>query len=194
MTFSFKKLINGATSNAEVVDNHLVLSLPDAIEPVVWRMALEKIDTASFEVKPQKDNDQAKLVLKPKKGAAEVIANFETKTAAVDALMIASKALQRGSSQAASQKEQIVVKASTESDSSHETVTISNSNNKEKQKWALAILGAFLVLGLYYYLTTLIPNTAQSFDNANNNSLNSTLNPTEATGVPVSADDFLSGL
>jgi len=193
MNLSLKKLLSKTKSAAEIADNHLVLSLPEAIEPVVWRMSLDKIGTASFEVKPLKDSEKAKLILKPKKGAAEIIANFETKDEAVNALMIASKALQSGASQSAKQQEKVIVKASGDSEASHETVVINNTNNKEKQKWAIAVLGAILVLGLYYYLTTLIPNSAQGFESSNN-SFNSTLNPTDATGVPVSADDFLNGL
>ena len=193
MNFSLKKLISNTSSTAEISDNHLVLSLPEAIDPIVWRMSLDKIGTAAFEVKPLKDSDEAKLVLKPKKGTAEVIANFKTKDQAVSALMIASKALQNGPSQKTTLNEKVIVNKSTDSEASHETVIINNSDSKEKQKWVIAILGALLVLGLYYYLTTLMPHSAQSFDSATN-SLNSTLNPTEATGVPVSADDFLGGL
>lgn len=193
MNFSLKNLISNTPSAAEISDDHLILSFPEAVEPVVWRMSLDKIGTASFEVKPLKDSDQAKLVLKPKKGTAEIIANFETKDQAVNALMIASKALQTGSSQKTTLKEQVVINKSADSEASHETVIISNTSSKEKQKWAIAVLGALIVLGLYYYLTTLMPNSAQSFDSSTN-SLNTSLNPTEATGVPVSADDFLGGL
>jgi len=45
------------SSSAEVVEKHLILSLPNAIDPVVWRMALTKIGTASFEVKPVKGKE-----------------------------------------------------------------------------------------------------------------------------------------
>jgi len=54
-------------SSAEVVDKHLILSLPNAVEPIVWRMALDKIGTASFEIKHVKASDSYKLILKPKR-------------------------------------------------------------------------------------------------------------------------------
>lgn len=193
MNFSFKKLIGQlSTSSAEVIDNHLVLSFPEAIEPIVWRMSLDKIGSASFEVKQDSNSEQTKLILKPKKGTTEIIACFSTKKEAVEALMVSSKALQHSSSTPpSSHQEKVIVQNSQDPNESHETVVIKKTSpTSEKQKWFIALLGALIVIGLYYYLISLIPETIQDFNNpASATSISS--NPTESTGVPVSADDFL---
>ncbi len=192
MNFSLKKLMGSPSASAEVVDNHLVLSFPEAVDPIVWRMSLDKIGTASFEVKQDSDSDQTKLILKPKKGTTEIIASFATKKEAVDALMIASKALQQTGANTQTTQKKTIIQPSQEENNSHETVIINSTNTTtEKQKWFLALIGAFIVLGLYYYLTSLIPETVQNFGSSATSSVSS--NPTEASGVPVSADDFLSG-
>jgi len=38
---------------ATVADDHLVLSFPNAVEPIVWRKSLDKIGSATFEVKQE---------------------------------------------------------------------------------------------------------------------------------------------
>ncbi len=195
MTFSLKKLIGISSSSAEVNDNHLVLSFPDAKEPVIWRMALKDIGTAVFEVKQDKDGEQSKLVLKPKKGTAEIIAAFHTKKEAVDALVMASKALQQGHSQnSAVEQKKVVVQSAKTANDSHETVIINPVRNKsEAHKWLIALLGAGLVIGLYYYLTTLIPVDVNT-GNMEASVTSAPTDPSEATGVPVSADAFLGNM
>lgn len=196
MNFSFKKLIGISSASAEVVDNHLVLAFPEALEPIVWRMSLEKIGSAAFEVKQDSDSDQTKLVLKPKKGTAEIIAPFATKKEAVDALMIASKALQHtGINNTKPVQKKTTVQNSQQPNNSHETVIVTSSSaTTEKQKWVIALIGAFLVIGLYYYLTTLIPETVQDLGTTASSTVTPPIsNPTQTSGVPVSADDFLGG-
>lgn len=196
MTFSLKKLIGGQTASANVVGGYLVLSLPNALEPVVWRMALDKIGTAMFEVKQNSDSATAKLILKPKKGVAEIIAPFENKKEAVEALMIASAALQKAESYAEPLPvEKISARASKNISDRRATYVESPKNTgTEAQKWFLALIGVFLVIGLYYYLTTLMPERINGFDNAAAPAGMAASAPQEATGVPVSADEFLNGL
>lgn len=194
MTFSLKKLIGISSSSAEVNDNHLVLSFPDAKEPVIWRMALKDIGTAIFEVKQDKDGEQAKLVLKPKKGTAEIIAAFHTKKDAVDALVMASKALQHGHNQDMHEQKKVIVQSAKTANDSHETVIINPTGNKsEAHKWLIALIGAGLVIGLYYYLTTLIPVDTNT-GNIEAVATSTPADPAEATGVPVSADAFLGNM
>lgn len=179
---SFLKNIAKQRSNgtsAELVDGHLVLSLLDAQEPKIWRMALDKIGTASFEIKKTKDSEETKLVLKPKKGTAEIIAVYDTQEQAIHALTNASYALQ-GKKQSKAQA--IATEAPTS--------TPQNTNdNKQRSKWSILLLAVIVVIGLYIYLTSMMPEvspiitgttTAQSSQNQ--------------TGVPMSADDFLRGM
>ncbi len=65
---------------------------------------------------------------------------------------------------------------------------------KEGNKWGIALLGAIIVIGLYYYLTTLIPIRNEGFDSANTPSSFNAQSPQNTTGVPVDADSFLNGL
>lgn len=198
MGFSLKNIIGNTSAKGQVTDGHLLLSFPDAMEPVVWRMELDKIGTASFEVKQDDEAGTAKLVLKPKKGTAEVIAPFSSKEEAVEALLIASNALQNAKPQAtiiSDTTKQPAKKVDEQYVRQYEDVSHrpAENQNQEATKWLLAVFGAIFVIGLYYYLTTLIPERIPNINNQTATSINSS-DPTNATGVPVSADDFLGGL
>ncbi len=177
------------SSSAEVVEKHLILSLPNAIDPVVWRMALTKIGTASFEVKPVKGKENYKLVLKPKKGAAELIAPFETKDEALEALVHASNALQRPEGE-------VAVAASTEASKNSNVQIQSRTHKPNSKKWFYLLAGFLLVIGLYLYLASQIPNRVSDFgsDVVSNQTGTQKSGGGAKTGVPLSADDFLSGL
>lgn len=195
MAFSLKSLLSTPASIAENVGGHLILSLPNAIEPKVWRVALDKIDTAAFEIKQEKNSENAKLILKPKKGTAEIIANFETKKEAVEALMAASKALSTVTSvetiahtKAAKEKT-----APAKQTNYTDAAPVPQVKNTESKKWGIALVAAILVIGLYMYLTSLIPERVIGFETTTTaNPVTSS--PQQTTGVPVSADDFLGGL
>lgn len=181
-----KRLLNikDQKSGAEIVDQHLILSLLDAQEPKVWRMALDKIGTASFEVKQEKDSAVTKLILKPKKGTAEIIATYDTKDQAIKALTQASNALQYSESKS---EKTIIKSKKTSSKQSMDMV------QKENSKWVLVLFGAVIVVGLYMYLSTLIPEKNIGFDSSSSSSqVNETGSSLDRTGVPVSADDFLN--
>lgn len=169
-------------TNAEVVDGHLVLSLLDAQEPKIWRMALDKIGTASFEVKQTKESDETKLILKPKKGAAEIIASYDSKAQAVAALKNASLALQGKK----------INKGQTNAVFAAQASTPQTAHNTDKQgsNWGILFLGVLLVIGLYIYLTSMMPQIAP----VTTGTTTKTPSSQNQTGVPMSADDFLSGM
>lgn len=186
MTF-LKKITSNTNISADVVDGYLILSLPGAIDPVVWRMALDKIGTASFEVKKLKDNDKAKLVLKPKKGTAEIIASFNTQEEALDALVAASNAMQSDGQKQTVTANENSPKASGKTKNKKQNKTQKSNGNQ----WGIAFIGALAVIGLYYYLTTQIPqeiNTAGT----QGSTTTQTSSPTSTAGKPISADDYLS--
>ncbi len=173
------------TSSAEVVDKHLILSLPNAIEPIVWRMELDKIGTASFEIKQTKNDNAYNLILKAKKGTAETIAPFNDKEQALDALIHASKALQRPEG---------INKNSNDSPVNNNTTHDSNSNTKRSNKWLFLFIGFLVVIALYIYMTNQLPNKINNLGSNTSQSLSSDNDPLSQTGVPLSADDFLNGL
>ena len=178
---------------AEVVDSHLILSAPDAIEPIVWRMALEKIGTAAFEVKADNKAEKFKLVLKPKKGTAEIIATFSSKEEAVEALIAASHAMQAPPQNMTSSKNLNTVRKS--SGSTYQGTTEETNIQKQSSgKWLIVLCGLFLVAGLYLYLNSLMP-TATAIGKASTGQPNNIItDPSQTTGKPVSADDYFNSL
>ena len=165
------------TSSAEVVDNHLILSLTNAIEPIVWRMALDKIGTASFEIKEIKTSGNHKLVLKPKKGTAETIATFEQKDDALTALIQASDAMQKPNN---------VNKTSKSNEQKINIITpeaINSSTKQSSKKWLWLLLGLFIVIGLYSYLVNSMPNRVSNIGSTQT-----------ATTAPTSPSGLQSGI
>ena len=184
MTLLKKKQNNNGLA-ASVSEGYLVLSLPHAIEPVVWRQSLEKIGSALFEIKSGKE-DTFNLVLKKTKTTSDIIASFEDKEDAIDALNAASNALH---SKKTVRMNAPIPKAN---NNNHDNKESSQSFSGEGQKWLVALLAAIIVIGMYYYLTTLMPerNFGASVSTATQAGASSD-NPNQ-TGVPVSADDFLN--
>ena len=192
MKLGSKKQKNVRQSSAEVIDDHLILSLTNAVEPVVWRMELNKIGTASFEIKEIKASGNHKLVLKPKKGTAETIATFETKDEALVALTQASTALQNPVQNTPTNTEQKINVITP-------TIASTNETNapKSKNKWLWLFLGFLVVIGLYSYLMSMVPNRINNFGSAptTNSSTNAPSSDNRApAGVPLSADDLLGNM
>jgi hypothetical protein len=181
MTLFFKKTKNIQTTSADVVNDHLILSLLGAKDPKIWRMSLDKIGTASLEIKQEKDSAVTKLILKPKKGTAEIIASFNSQEEALEALTLAAEALQHKDTQ-----EKMPIKHRENTGNTNPETSTSSS------KWIIVLLGLVIVIGLYYYLDKLIPNKNIGFEKATSSQTN-TSSPQETIGVPVSADDFLNG-
>ncbi|MEM6811554.1 MAG: hypothetical protein AAF549_03710 [Pseudomonadota bacterium] len=173
------KTKNDSNISASVSEGHLVLSLPTAIEPVIWRKSLEKIGDALFEVKSK--DDEFHLNLKKTKSSSETIASFSDKEEALSALNAASNAL-------LSPKDK---KVKISNSNTKQKEPAANDNRSEAKKWLIAVGAALLVVGLYIYLTSLIPDTTVGVGIPTAGS-QAVANPPESTGVPVSADDFLS--
>ena len=155
----------------------LVLSLPEAVEPVVWRMNLKEAKAAGFSVKQDKKNWV--FIKRDSSGAESAIALFEDKDQAMNILMRVSDLLQDGYE---SQKQ----KGTTTSK------TPQGFFYSEAGKWTVAIGGVLGVIALFMILASITPQTADPFSGTDV-SLSENIDPSSATGVPVSADAFLSG-
>lgn len=83
---------------AKVVDGILILSLPDALNPVVWQMELGQTKSSAMEVRAQAD-DSFLLVLKTPLQDVQNIAIYNTRALAVAALLTISKALESAQGQ-----------------------------------------------------------------------------------------------
>ena len=168
MTHAMKK--NDA--DVRVIDGSLVLSFPNAAEPVVWRMNLAQAKEAGFEVRESK----GLFRLVQKSGAdTQDIAAFDTRETAVDALMQVSSALQGGRKPAND---------------------IGGALKGEGVQWIVAIAGVLIVAGLFFYLTQITPvesNLTAGSTGATQTSTATSADPQSSSGVPVSADDFLKG-
>lgn len=153
---------------AKVIDGTLILSLPNAVSPVVWRMDLKQTEASALEIQ-DKDNKHL-LVQKSAKGDIQIIAPFDTKSEATKTLMVASSAMEQGS----------------------------NDNGKVKSgsvigkifKFLFCVLGLILLITLSIgfarmgpqYYPAVQPQPAQ---------INTQASGSTDAGVPINADDFL---
>lgn len=167
--------------NVKIVDGKLILSLPDAITPVVWQMDLEKAQSASFTVIENKDDKNFVLVFKTQEGTRDDIAPFENKQKAVDVLMETSNILQNAHGQ---------IRGSVPANAAP-------GKNKSDRLGAILAVALVIVLILIWTLSAAGPGrigqggvspaasgAASSFGNS--------VSPRQSSGVPVSADDFLN--
>jgi hypothetical protein len=157
-------------TGARVIDGSLVLSYPNASEPVVWRMNLAQAKEAGFEIKEA----AGKFKLVQKSGVeVQDIASFNTRESAVNALMDVSNALQGG----------------------RKAANDSGPMKTETAQWLIAIVGVLIVIGLFGYLSNIAP--VEGGPGAATTTASSTTStptdPEKSSGVPVSADDFLKG-
>ena len=129
-----KKLIEtvtgGYASSASVVDGTLILSLPDALAPVVWRMDLGHVKSSALEVRDQSDGTFM-LTLKTPREDIHNIAPFATRAQAVRALMAVSRAMEQGHGQI---KPAAALPAN--DDATGAVVAAASVRKKEHGKWA----------------------------------------------------------
>lgn len=165
-------ITGGYRSSAKVAGNALVLSLPDALSPSVWRMDLDEARSAAIEVQGRGDGTHA-LVLKAKTGAANDIAVFAERAGALRALMAVGAALEQAP-------------VSSAAPAAHEQFP---SAPPEKKGGVLAgIVGVILLAVLVAVLLGMGPRPPGGL--APQESAGTAEQGTTA-GSPVSADDFL---
>lgn len=170
-------------STAKVVDGNLILTLPDALNPVIWRMELGNVKSSALEIR---SNDNLfVLALKTPKGDVHDIAPFENRERALHALMQVSDALGKAGGKMGSPSATPAYPA--------QTLYAAPTDTKSSgagYKW-LAALGAVIVLiFLFSYVSGLSPEP-QVLGTVTDSSMPSA-NQGES-GVPLSADDVLRG-
>lgn len=167
-------------STAKVVDGNLILSLPDAINPIVWRMELGSVKSSALEVRAN-DNDYL-LTLKTPRGDVHDIAPFSNREQAVYALMRVSEALEKAEGKMAP------IATSTQA-----TSQPAAQSTPAGYKWLIALGCVVGVIFLLSYISGSATRTigeeqstgtAVDAPNAGNNA---------ESGVPLSADDYLRG-
>lgn len=185
MNSLWKKTNEDYESSAKVVDGNLIISLPDAINPIVWRMELGSVKASALEVKAHGTDGTFMLSLKTPKGEVHDIAPFQSRELAVRALMRVSAALQGAHGKIAPVT---AVPASTPV-----AMTTDKAGNSAL-KWLLALGGVLIVIILFAVLSTLAPQSTQQAGTGDDPTATSvTGEPDSESGVPQSADQLLRG-
>ncbi len=180
MKIAAKKINGKSSSTARVVDGKLILSFPEALNPVVWQMDLVQAKASALEVR-EGSKGSFVLVLKTPKSETTEIAPFGTKDQAVEALMAAAGALEN----AHGQIRPVGIASAGRGPATTE---------KKKSKWAASILGLTLIAALFVLWGASAPRAPVSGDNEGlspNPAMNFGAGGGEENGVPLSADEFL---
>lgn len=175
------KDIQEMTSNntASVVNGKLILSFPNAENPVVWQMDLEKAASCALEIKEDKKTKLFSLVQKISDDQQNTIASFKEKAEAIAALMATSSALQNGDTKS-------VNVAPANAAASVQYVQAPQTKGEGKKA---AILAFLLILLLVIIWAISVP-LGQIKLSEKSHSANST-GTSSPTGEAVSADEFL---
>lgn len=188
-----KKQVNEFESSASVVDGNLILSLPDAINPVVWRMELGSVKASALEVRAHASDGTFMLTLKTPKGDVHDIAPFSAKETAVAALMRVSVALQSAEGRIAPFAPAAVPQATA---SAAAPAPVFQKPDAGAVKWLIALAGVLAVIFLFALLSKSSPQLdglAASSPIEDNATSTTTGSDNPESGVPQSADDMLKG-
>jgi hypothetical protein len=190
-------------SNARVVDGTLILSLPTAINPTVWRLELGNVRASALEVRKQ-DNGEFLLILKTPKNDIHDIAPFDSQEKAVDALMAASHAMENAHGQI---NPELYANVANNTGTKHTSgkkkrialpAIYEKPEKPTREKWASGIVAIILIVVMVSLLINFGPKTPSSVP-SRADAINPTANDVMATGrngsgtsgVAISADDFL---
>src|SRR5262245_57472164 len=182
MKLATKKSAGKTSSTAKVVDGKLILSCPEAINPVVWQMDLAQAKSSALEVREVKGNFV--LTLKTTKGESVEVAPFATREDAVAALMATSSALENASGQ---------IRPAGSVAAGETVVALPPATEKKQSRWIGVVLGALMILILLGVWGSLAPRAPMSVGTgaASEEGVPQTLNDGDEPGVPLNADEFL---
>ena len=177
---------------ATIREGMLVLSLTNAISPVVWRLDMRKVSASALEVR-ENDNASFDLVLKTQKSDVNHIASFENKLEALDALKVVMRAIENAPvsdfqlSRAVSEKTETTAHQNNTKSSEMSEIP-SNISSRNRPVLAGAI-GAGVVVLLLIVLGWI--GNAQQAGQSSASLVSPSGTAAEITGKPVSADEFL---
>ncbi len=189
-----KRMIENITGNysasASVVDGTLIISLPDAINPVVWRLELGQARASAMEIRTQ-ENNVFTLTLKTPRNDVNDIASFSSKARALGALMAISHAMERAHDQIRPAAANDVSTAPSGGNTLPVPVrTVSTRKKTTRGKGVLAgLVAIILIFVLLGALANIAPMPSSTMRHAKPAA--GTSSGAAQTGVPMSADDFL---
>ena len=172
----FKKTCN-TNASARVVDGKLILSLPNALTPVVWQMDVSDVKTSAIESHTDEKSGQHTLRFISTGKTAKDIASFEKKEDAIDALMAVSGALENAHG-SIKPKENV---------GGAQPVYAPMRPKRPWWKYVLVILG--ILIALFVLANIMVSSTGVP---TNRQNVNNVAQETQSeAGVPMSADQFL---
>ena len=172
------------SSTAKVIDGVLILSLPDAVSPVVWQMELGQSKSSALEIR-NSDNGQFVLTLKTPRQDVIDIATYANRDLAIKALLVTSSALEKAQGQLRSS-------ANENSHPNYPLPVVTRSASgafhimKKILLWLSAIAAGILLLGFVLFLISSALNVFMSATSGNSAAPQATSGGSD----PVSADDF----
>ena len=178
-----EKITGGFSASAKVVDGTLILSLPDAIDPVVWRMDLGHVRASAIEVRSQ-DDGSFMLTLKTPKGDVNDIAPYATRSRAVGALVAISRAMEQARGE---------IRATGPGHAANDTAAAYVAPKEDgftAGRLLAGIIGLILVVGLISLMVRMSPAPENISPAGGAGEHMPALGETPA-GEAVSADDFL---
>lgn len=187
-----ERITGGFSASAKVVDGTLILSLPDAVDPVVWRMDLGHVRSSAIEVRGQDDGTYM-LTLKTPKSDVNDIAPYTSRARAVAALVAVSRAMEQGRGEirpAAATAANDSAPGGTGAGKTHD------DNGFTAGRFLAGIFGLAIVAGLIVLMMRIAPAPAQ-LSPASGGEMSALsdsaapINNDAPPGEPVSADDFL---
>lgn len=198
-------LFDQYTASAKIVDGMLILSLLDAVQPVVWQMELGQAKSSAIEIRNNQDGTHT-LYLKTPRNDIQEIAQYASKNNAVKALAAVTRALERAHGQLRPLPDPTTM---AHGFSNNQLPVVLPSIKAPSIHWPrlpsfttiIKIGGAlFLILILIFLVSLPAPKPFKTFEtNSNAPSSTTATQSTEApmeksieTGTPVSADDFLN--
>lgn len=190
MTALWKKTNDAYESSAKVVDGNLIISLPDALNPIVWRMELGSVRASALEVRPHANDGSFVLSLKTPKGDVHDVAPFDSRERAVKALMRISNAMQSASGNMVAPSAAAPGISTAQELPSRPALSGAGPSS---YKWLIALAGVILVIFLFAQLSNMAPPRGTVSPVGDQPATSVTGAPATESGVPQSADDALRG-
>ena len=190
MTALWKKNIDSYESSAKVVDGNLIISLPDAMTPVVWRMELGSVKASALEVRTNASDGTFVLSLKTPKGDVHDVAPFDSRERAVQALMRISNAMQNASGNMVAPS---LVTPGVSTAQELPSRPALSGNGPSSYKWLIALAGVIVVIFLFAQLSGMARQHGTTGAAGNQPATSITGEPSAETGIPQSADELLRG-
>src|SRR3989338_1783630 len=169
-------------STAKVIDWILILSLPDAVSPVVWQMELGQSKSSALEIRDG-GNGQFVLTLKTPRQDVLDIATYANRDLAIKALLVTTAALEKGQGQ---------LKAAPASSANGYPVPVVTQQKtgafgvlKKLLLWLSGIAAGLILLIVVGWLLLGVINVIMAPKSA------ATTSSATSSSGPVSADEFL---